>query len=216
MQVTGPGRGQARGPAGGRDVHPLGQRGERRDAPPSSATISPSSSMSANSAASPASSGKATVTSRLVARAQAQPAVAHVGEHPHAVPLDLVQPVRRRPEWPAGCALASAEHGAHGSILPQDSTLDDGAGGIRPMRAIWKGAVSFGLVNVPVRLYTRDREPRHAVPPGAPRGRRPDQVPAGLQRSTARRSPTTTSPRATRPRTARWSSSPTRTSPSCR
>ena len=49
------------------------------------------------------------------------------------------------------------------------------------MRAIWKGAVSFGLVNVPVRAVLRDREPRRAVPPGAPPGRRPDQVPAGLQ-----------------------------------
>ena len=48
------------------------------------------------------------------------------------------------------------------------------------MRAIWKGAVSFGLVSVPVKLLRRDRVARRLVPAGARQGRRADQVPAGL------------------------------------
>ena len=48
------------------------------------------------------------------------------------------------------------------------------------MRAIWKGAVSFGLVSVPVKLYAAT-ESHDVVPPGAPHRRRPDPVQAGLR-----------------------------------
>src|SRR5690606_30081582 len=91
--------------------------------------------------------------------------VAHVGEHPHAVPLDLVQPVAAVRERTGG-GRRGGEHGLHGSILPVDGAVglrvlapcappDEGG---RAVRAIWKGAVAFGLVNVPVRLYAATGE----------------------------------------------------------
>ncbi len=49
------------------------------------------------------------------------------------------------------------------------------------MRAIWSGAVSFGLVSVPIKVVLGDDEPRRAVPPGARRRRRPHPVPADLR-----------------------------------
>ena len=48
------------------------------------------------------------------------------------------------------------------------------------MRAIWKGAVSFGLVSIGGEAVLGDRGEGHPVPPGAPHRRRPDQVQADL------------------------------------
>ena len=70
------------------------------------------------------------------------------------------------------------------------------------MRAIWKGSLSFGLVNVPVKLYSRDRRSRPAAAPGARRRRRPHPVSAqlrarrqGRRRTSTSRRPTTTATR---------------------
>ena len=94
-------------------------------------------------------------------------------------------------------------------------------------RAIWTGTISFGLVNVPVRMYSAIAEARPALPPD-PRARRwPDRLPEDLQgrgeadarrrdrqgassspRTSSSSSPTRTStPR--RPRASRRSRSPT-------
>jgi DNA end-binding protein Ku len=70
------------------------------------------------------------------AGAQVDAAVADVGEQPHAVPLDLVDPTGTGWEVARG-----GEHGLHPAMLA-------------PMRAMWSGAVSFGLVSVPVKLYS--------------------------------------------------------------
>ena len=70
------------------------------------------------------------------AGAQVETAVADVGEQPHAVPLDLVDPTGTGREVARG-----GEHGLHPAMLA-------------PMRAMWSGAVSFGLVSVPVKLYS--------------------------------------------------------------
>ena len=83
------------------------------------------------------------------------------------------------------------------------------------MRAIWKGAVAFGLVNVPVRLYAATGEhevrcTRCTARTAAASGT------ASSAASTASRSSCRTSPRATRPTTASWSCSRTRTSRRCR
>ena len=100
-------------------------------------TISPSRSMSAYSSARPAQLGKGDGDVAFRAREEAHLAVHDVGQHPHTVPLDLVLPAVADRNGRRG----RREHGAHGCILV-------------PMRAIWKGAVSFGLVNVPVRLFS--------------------------------------------------------------
>ena len=55
------------------------------------------------------------------------------------------------------------------------------------MRAIWKGAVSFGLVSIPVKLYTATEEKDVALPPGAPQRRRAGSGTSGSPRPTARR-----------------------------
>jgi DNA end-binding protein Ku len=70
------------------------------------------------------------------APAQRQHAGVDVGEHPHAVPLHLVEPLRSGRERSRG-----GEHGLHAVMLA-------------PMRAMWSGAVSFGLVSVPIKLYS--------------------------------------------------------------
>ena len=94
----------------------------------------------------------------VVAAGHAYDAVADVDEHAHAVPLDLVQPLRAGRD---AVGLAG-EHRAHACSLapaapqprhPRGETAVGGDGYRRLMRAIWKGAVSFGLVSVPVKLY---------------------------------------------------------------
>ena len=52
-------------------------------------------------------------------------------------------------------------------------------------RAIWSGAISFGLVNVPVKLYTRDLAQDGPLPPALQQDRRAD--PAEARRSDDRR-----------------------------
>ena len=59
------------------------------------------------------------------------------------------------------------------------------------MRSIWKGAISFGLVTIPVKLYSRDRGEGRLLPPGAPRATAAGSATSGSARSTARRSPYT-------------------------
>jgi DNA end-binding protein Ku len=82
------------------------------------------------------------------------------------------------------------------------------------MRAIWKGAVSFGLVSVPVKLYaaTESHDVSFRQVHAKDGGRIKYQRVCSIDGEEV---PTPTSPRATRPRTARWSSSPTTTWPSC-
>jgi DNA end-binding protein Ku len=65
------------------------------------------------------------------------------------------------PLWTAGNRVSlTSQHGAHGSILTHgtvrvpDTRIRNELEGDLIVRAIWKGAVSFGLVNVPVRLYS--------------------------------------------------------------
>ena len=48
-------------------------------------------------------------------------------------------------------------------------------------RSIWKGAVSFGLVTIPVKVYGATEDQGHQLPSGARRGRRPDPLQAGLR-----------------------------------
>src|SRR6478736_4552647 len=76
-----------------------------------------------------------------------------VGEDADTVPLHLEPPART-------CGQAArdgdrgGEHGLHGSILPTGRGVVAGEcsapGRVVTMRAIWKGAVAFGLVNVPL------------------------------------------------------------------
>ena len=76
----------------------------------------------------------------VVAAEHPEPAVTDLGQRAHAVPLDLVHPLLA-----AGHVGAlGGEHRTHG-VHPSPYAA--------PMRAIWKGAVSFGLVSVPVKLY---------------------------------------------------------------
>ena len=35
------------------------------------------------------------------------------------------------------------------------------------MQAIWKGTISFGLVTIPIKVYSATEEQRHLLPPGA-------------------------------------------------
>ena len=72
------------------------------------------------------------------------------------------------------------------------------------MRAIWKGAVSFGLVSIAVKLYsaTEEKDIRFHQVHREDGGR--IKLQAHLLGLTARRSPTTTSPRATTSAAARW------------
>jgi DNA end-binding protein Ku len=42
------------------------------------------------------------------------------------------------------------------ALLHADATVAHGKGGVMP-RAIWKGSISFGLVNIPVGLYSATR-----------------------------------------------------------
>ena len=83
-------------------------------------------------------------------------------------------------------------------------------------QSIWKGSISFGLVSIPVRLFSRDRGEGHLLPPGPPRRRRPDPLQAGLLGRRRGGALQPTSPRATSCPTARWSCSTTTTSPTCR
>lgn len=55
-------------------------------------------------------------------------------------------------------ARSGGADGVHGSILPRSASNDTRED---EMRAIWRGAVAFGLVNVPVRLYAATGE--HSV-----------------------------------------------------
>ena len=82
------------------------------------------------------------------------------------------------------------------------------------MRAIWKGAVSFGLVNVPVRLYSAT-ENHDASSSGAPRGRRTDQVQAHLSIDGEEVSYDDIA-KGYQTEDGEWSCSPTRASPTCR
>jgi len=88
-------------------------------------------------------------------------ATGDIGQYAHSIPFDLMHPLRTAGDR---SSLAS-QHGAHGSILTHGTiTVRDwrirNTAMIRRLesdlivRAIWKGAVSFGLVNVPVRLYS--------------------------------------------------------------
>jgi DNA end-binding protein Ku len=92
------------------------------------------------------------------AGAQVDAAVADVGEQPHAVPLDLVDPTGTGREVARG-----GEHGLHPAMLA-------------PMRAMWSGAVSFGLVSVPGEALLGHDQPRRPLPPGARDRRWADQV----------------------------------------
>ena len=60
-------------------------------------------------------------------------------------------------------------------------------------RAIWSGAISFGLVSVPVRLFTGDRVEGAEVPLPRPPGHEPDRLRQGEQGRPASTSTRTTS-----------------------
>ena len=88
----------------------------------------------------------------LVARPDAEAARGAVHEDAHAVPLHLVGPAR------TGHVVAlGGEHRQHTAIQAgagSVSSASPSSGHPDHMRAIWKGAVSFGLVSVPVKLYS--------------------------------------------------------------
>ena len=166
----------------------------------SSSTTSPSSTTSGTRWISPASSGKLGVTSLALRVTQPQPRRRRPRRARRMpVPLDLVDPIRTDREVPRG-----GEHGLHAAMLALNSTFRTTArsGRSSRMRAMWSGAVSFGLVSVPVKVVRGDDQPRHPLPPGARDRRWPDQVQADLLARRRRRSSTPTSSRATRPRTA--------------
>ena len=76
-------------------------------------------------------------------------------------------------------------------------------------RAIWTGALTFGLVTVPVRLYPGVQPQDGALPPARRENRRRASQQRRVDPAPARRSPTSTSSRATRSaRPATSSSSP--------
>src|SRR3954451_14992865 len=135
--------------------------------PSRNATTSPSSSTSRPRSASPWSSGNVTVTSfSLRDHSRSRPSrtststrmPSHLTSCNHSGPVGtrvaLVAsigrmgtscPIRRNPSRPRDLhLLASLRH--DGLRTPYSRSE-------LPMRAIWKGAVSFGLVSVPVKLY---------------------------------------------------------------
>ena len=77
------------------------------------------------------------------------------------------------------------------------------------MRSIWKGALTFGLVNVPVKLYSATEDHDVGAAPGARRRRRSHPLPAPLRGVRQDRRRTSTSTRPTTTASARSCSPPT-------
>ena len=71
-------------------------------------------------------------------------------------------------------------------------------------RSIWNGSISFGLVNVPVQLFSAVESQGRALPRVPSRHRRAHQAQARVRADRARRSSTPTSRRATRPRRGKY------------
>ena len=76
-------------------------------------------------------------------------------------------------------------------------------------RAIWSGSISFGLVNIPVKLYSAVSPQDRPLQPARPQHRRRASSTRRCRPRPATRSPTTTSSRATSCRRASTSWSPT-------
>ena len=101
------------------------------------------------------------------AAAEAEPLGEGGREHPHAVPFDLESPGQSRAR-PGREGPGTSQHGTHPSIMDVPAPTALLASGDFPtgmegvMRAMWKGAVAFGLVNVPVKVYsaTEDHDVR--------------------------------------------------------
>src|SRR5829696_10149710 len=146
--------------------------------PPTRDTTSPSSSTSPATPASPASSGYAGVTSlpsRLVSVNPAGRTSARVRTPSHLNSYAQPGPVGSGPAVASiGCTalidglIARHPPLSHGFVLvalalaARRRQADDGNDatweGMGAVRAIWKGAVSFGLVSIPVKLYTATEE----------------------------------------------------------
>src|SRR4029078_12102918 len=117
-------------------------------------TISPSRTTSP-SVARPLSSGYAPVISRSLRL--------HSRNEPEATSASALTPSHLTSKAHAGAA--GSRPGAGAGVASMGSTGPSCPGEVAEhrtrgtdMRAIWKGAVAFGLVNVPVRLYSATRE----------------------------------------------------------
>src|SRR3954451_18792073 len=131
-------------------------RAPKEGTPSPRATTSPSSSTSSAARASPLSSGKETVTSfSLRDQIRSRSGVRSTSTR---MPSHLTSWVQSAPDGTRSPLVASI--GSTGSVWHLFGRLS-GHGGWRNtcdtghpdhMRAIWKGAVSFGLVSVPVKL----------------------------------------------------------------
>ena len=144
--------------------------------PSRNATTSPSSRRS--SPGRPCSSGKDDGDVVLVAGGEPQPAVAYVDQHPHAVPLHLVHPLRRPSArgcrgwrawdaWVHPVGYWSTSRSRSDQRRYEHACDLEGGGLVRTRQR-------------PGEALLGDRVPRRLVPAGARQGRRADQVPAGL------------------------------------
>src|SRR5665647_2950035 len=139
------------------DVHPLGEHGERGEPTVEGHDLA----IEQHVVGHPGSRKGAQLREAHgdvvpVAGQQCHVPIGDIGQHAHSVPFDLMCPL-----WTAGNRVSlTSQHGAHGSILTHgtvrvpDTRIRNELEGDLIVRAIWKGAVSFGLVNVPVRLYS--------------------------------------------------------------
>ena len=153
--------GQGARAVGAGDVHPLGQRARssarRRRTPP------PRRRAGRRPTGSRAQLGEGDGRVVLVAAPQPGLAAAYLDQDAHAVPLHLVLPLvprrhvgaagaRASDAWPSSVRGQRQLVRAFGATLPILAATTSSRR--YEMRAIWKGAVSFGLVSVPVKLYS--------------------------------------------------------------
>ena len=153
IRVTGFFSASRRARVGVAHVHPVGERTEGRAPPRPARPPRRRAGSPRRASARRVQLGEGDGDVVLVARPDAQPASGAVHQDAHAVPLHLVGPARPRARgrpWSRASAAPDIQAGA-GSV---SSASQPGSGHPDHMRAIWKGAVSFGLVSVPVKLYS--------------------------------------------------------------
>ena len=97
-----------------------------------------------------------------------------------------------------GCATTSTPPASRRTGRTQIARPSSGPVRMEAMaRSIWSGAISFGLVNVPVKLYSAVSEEDRPLPPAQRGDRATGSSRSASTRRPARRSPTRTSSRAT-------------------
>ena len=158
-----------RGPAWRRDVQAFGERGERRDARRHRDDLAVEEHVRRTASAEAGELGEGHRSRRVSVREvrRSRPS-RDVGEHPHAVPLDLVRPVRRRPGTGRRGVASMGRMGA--SCPHRKPRLDDviaareadPCGDLEGRRLLRAGQRAGPAL-------LGDREPRRAVPPGPPR-----------------------------------------------